>query len=411
MPPIVARGRAGSILVLLAATAAIHLRDEEVLDPAQAPSFAVHFARGAPGALPAGTRVRELTDANGVTWLCPTRAAVQDAGTGRKAALSRLDLALLALAGVVERQPCVLHVGGVDSYWSFEVCPGASARQFHAAVPGEDAPVAALSGEPGEGGGEGAAQLPRSLSLGTHVPGGDSLGVLPSGAPYLEQRFTGGAGGRSAVVQWLCRPGGMLPAASELDLPMELVGHEEEEAAAGGEGGSAYRFTVGVRDAGLCEHLESPSQLLAPLNGTCIEHSGGGWWQYSVCLGGRIRQYHLDNGVSSQESVLGDYDWATGETLVLPGGGGGEGGGAKGPTSAVESLLAIASSRAGAALVQWYTRGTPCTVLAGAPQRATAVRFECMPPAASNGDAHAFSFISIEETTTCGGFGRWAVEG
>jgi hypothetical protein len=149
-----------------------------------------------------------------------------------------------------------------------------------------------------------------------------------------------------------------------------------------------YALRVGVRSAELCAALPSPPALLAPINGTCIEHSPGGWWSYSVCLGSQVTQFHVEGGKRAQETVLGRYDWALGEALAEE-----------------ASAAAAAAAAAPAAIVQAYVGGSPCPVRGGAP-RSAAVRFECMPLGASAAGeeavgAFSLTFLHMREAPTC----------
>jgi hypothetical protein len=177
-------------------------------------------------------------------------------------------------------------------------------------------------------------------------------------------------------VTYECEPAGMAPGSL-----FDIVRVQEDPPL-------HYSLLVGTRDPVLCDMLPSPSRLLAPLNNTCIEHVDG-WWTYELCLGNKLRQYHPEGTKAVQDSTIGQYDWRAGEQL--------------GP----------AKVGAPPAIVQQYIGGTPCDVRKGMPRTAT-VRFECMPPATTDGTgassssssskgyaSHALSLLSIKENPTC----------
>ncbi len=351
---------------------------------------------GGGAAPPLGAPLHSYTmvDGAGARWRCAVPlgggGGAADGGAPPRAAAggggAPLERALAALGALRAAEACALRVEG---YWTFQVCAGGRVRQFH-----YDAP----SSSPG-----------RSLDLGSHVAARDRVEALPGGTRALLQRYEGGDDGRAADVTWVCLGGGggeegggvagavtaaagaaadgaapQPPPAPAPPAALEVLAVEESPPL-------VYALRVGVRSAELCAALPSPPALLAPINGTCIEHSPGGWWSYSVCLGSLVTQFHVEGGKRAQETVLGRYDWAQGEALAEEALAGGGGGGA--------------SAAAPAAIVQAYVGGSPCPVRGGAP-RSAAVRFECMPLGASAAGeeavgAFSLTFLSMREAPTC----------
>jgi hypothetical protein len=366
------------------------------------PSAAAGGTAGAPSPPPQSTHY--MVDGAGVRWRCVVPLVGDGAGgngggggggapppPGAPAGGAPLERALAALAALHAQGACALKPAG---YWTFQVCAGGRVRQFH---------VEELALPKGE-----------SLDLGSHAPARDRVETLPGGTRALTQRFEGGDGGRAADVQWVCG-GGAAAAAAAVAHPPAFAA---VAAAAGGAGGGAapppppplalevlsaeeappltYTLRVGVRSAALCAALPSPPTLLAPINNTCIEHSPGGWWSYSVCLGREVTQFHVEAGKRVQETVLGRYNWAQGEALV------GEGQ----PGTGVGAGAAPLAPLGAAAITQSYVEGAPCPVRGGAPRSAT-VRFECMPLGAGGAlgedavGALSLTFLHMREAPTC----------
>ncbi len=206
--------------------------------------------------------------------------------------------------------------------------------------------------------------------------------VAADGTVFFEEVFEGTEGGASAVVRWYCEPRGM---GRHHASASALLSVEEGP-------GAALALVVGVRNAAVCALLPSPARLLAPLNGTCIEHATGGWWSYEVCLGRRVSQFHADGeGGRLQSTVLGSYDWAHGERMAPAGAG-----------VRVEGVEL--GARATAGLTQLYARGAPGDVRGGSPRHAV-VRFECTPlgvgPSGEEVTQRSLSLLSVEEAPTC----------
>jgi len=383
--------RVTCLLLLLRAAAPTSSHDPSFLRPSHAQRWEVTF--GAPAAPPSPARGEPpsaplasytMTDGAGALWRCAVPLGGGGGGGGGGVAPSQgapLERALAALDALRAQEACALRVEG---YWTFRVCAGGRVTQFHADEP---------SGPAG-----------RALDLGSPVPARDRVEALPGGARALLQRFEGGDDGRAADVQWVCL-GGAAAAAAAAGAPSTSPTLELLSVAEAPE--RAYTLRVGVRSAALCAALPSPAALLAPINGTCIEHSPGGWWSYSVCLGREVTQFHVEGGARAQETVLGRYDWAAGEALAgegwagqpaAAGGGGGDGG---------APLAANLQTNLGAAaILQSYAGGSPCPVRGGTP-RSASVRFECVPPGAGGAlgeeavGAFSLTFLHMREAPTC----------
>ncbi len=368
----------------LSATVRVPSADPAFLRPSHAQRWEVLLGGGgsAPpeGAPSPPLSLHTMVDGSGARWQCAVPmgggGGGGSGGGSPPAPGAPLERALAVLGALRAQEACALRVTG---YWTFQVCAGGRVRQFHYEEP--------------------TALADRSLDLGAHVPARDRVESLPGGTRALSQRFEGGDGGRAADVQWVCAGGGGGSAATApapAPPALELLSVEEAPEL-------AYTLRVGVRSAALCAALPSPPALLAPINGTCIEHSPGGWWSYSVCLGREVTQFHAQDGKRVQETVLGRYDWAAGEALA------GEVGAAP-PDAAAEPPRAGAPPPppplgAAAAILQSYVGGEPCNVRGGTPRAAT-VRFECVPlGAGALGEetvgALSLTFLHMREAPTC----------
>ncbi|EOD35012.1 hypothetical protein EMIHUDRAFT_222736 [Emiliania huxleyi CCMP1516] len=185
--------------------------------------------------VPAGAKAGESSAA---------AAAVSPSST----ATERVRDALGALSGT-----CFFMRSG---YWTYEVCPGNSVRQYHAEN--------ALSG---------AAKVRTEFSLGTHNPAADKY--IESSQRFI-QKYVSGADGRSSTVQHIC------------------AGNRRDE--------------DGVISVPVAPDLElAPLRLLDKLGRRCFQHSKD-YWTYEVCPTKQVRQYHLEGRKVTTEFLLGKYD-------------------------------------------------------------------------------------------------------
>ena len=262
---------------------------------------------------------RRMADASGAAFLCcvPPPITGDDKPTS-DLRLERASAAAAAAAAAVSPSaaspaassapPCLNLSRG---FWTYSVCPGVSARQFHV---------------------EGVT-VSSDLSLGAYEPGGDALLLDGAGSVVLRQSFAGGSDGRAAWVDWLCAaPGALSPGTTATTA---LVGVDEDVAA------RRYVLHVASRERALCAALPSARGTVAPVNGTCSRFASG-WWQFEVCLGGELRQWHdAGGGARVQQASLGVYDWHAGEALD-------------------DAAAAAATGEAAPAILQRYTGGSVC---------------------------------------------------
>jgi Glucosidase II beta subunit-like protein len=302
----------------------------------------------------AGAVQYEMTSPLGDIFQCavPPPPQIADAGSTLGTLQKRVHKLLSDLLMRSSSKPCASQLLG---YWHYSACFNGPVQQWHA----------------------GNELYP--LSLGSVASAADSVESAPEGGPlYYVQRFEGGSGGRSSSVRWRCATGG----ANNSQVKMLSVAEPSL---------LSYTVTMSVASTALCELLPSATALLAPLNGTCIEHLTAGWWSYEVCVGGSVKQFHAENGVRSQVQLLGQYNWTFGERVFAPWEGiGVEHGGGQG-------------ARGVSALSQVYSGGGPCNVKGGEPRMAI-VRFECMPAGSGlRGEVRPSSIklLQMEENPTC----------
>ena len=259
--------------------------------------------------VPAGAKAGESSAA---------AAAVSPSST----ATERVRDALGALSGT-----CFFMRSG---YWTYEVCPGNSVRQYHAEN--------ALSG---------AAKVRTEFSLGTHNPAADKY--IESSQRFI-QKYVSGADGRSSTVQHICAGNrrdedGVIsvaePAARSYLITLRSAAMCAAAAAAAGAaadtGGKATRGSSaaaasaaassaaasaaaspaaaasvgasgGVEEVPVAPDLElAPLRLLDKLGRRCFQHSKD-YWTYEVCPTKQVRQYHLEGRKVTTEFLLGKYD-------------------------------------------------------------------------------------------------------
>ena len=107
-------------------------------------------------------------------------SASSSSSGGDSSAATTIEQATTRLAGL--RGTCYfMRVG----YWTYEVCPWATVRQYHS-----------------ESGGAGAPTVHSEHSLGKYA--GDGSDEFNADRVIYSQQFTGGAEGRSSVVRYLC---------------------------------------------------------------------------------------------------------------------------------------------------------------------------------------------------------------
>lgn len=119
--------------------------------------------------------------------------------------------------------------------------------------------------------------------------------------------------------------------------------------------------------------------LFGALAGKCMRYEAG-WWQYELCFGGRLRQFHG----TSQNNILGEYSEAATRLLAE-----------KQRRARHEAMAASPTGRVPMGLVtQVYTQGSTCDVT-GKP-RQTIVVFVCRTT-----DAASVVLSAIEELEVC----------
>lgn len=301
-----------------------------------------------------------MRDSQGRAYDCTvpsvlTAAQMRDKHTDeRLSAVSSAVLAALETAGnggAAAAASASAHVSSISQgcvrkrldYWTYEVCPGRRVSQFRADPSG--APVSSSA----------------TFSLGDYDATGDALSNDAFGAVTYAQRYSGGTDGRAATVTFVCEPPDMAPGAA-----VDVLSVAEPSPV-------SYALRVGVRDAAACARLPTPAALIRPFNGSCVRWAAGGWWAYSICVGGKITQFHEEGTRVTAEVTLGEYDWRAGEALD------------------------VASVGENAAIVQRFAEGTPCDLKGGA-RRSADVRFEC---AADGSTGASLTVLSLSEPSTC----------
>jgi len=127
------------------------------------------------------------------------------------------------------------------------------------------------------------------------------------------------------------------------------------------------------------------------MQGVCVQRNEG-WWTYEVCIGRSVRQFHAEASAAPLvDFSLGQYQGDFGtiadtqqNRLLL----------AQSSSGSIYGSMAPLSSGSpeAAALVQMYTRGTPCDETGST--RETEVRFVCQ------GD-DTVQLRSVKEVATC----------
>lgn len=143
-----------------------------------------------------------------------------------------------------------------------------------------------------------------------------------------------------------------------------------------------YVLTVGISDTAVCGKLTSVRQIMKQINGSCSTLKKG-WWNYEVCLGSHVKQYHLESKKVASEFLLGKFNKDI-DTYVDEG---------QVPESIRKNKKSARSQPAEylPAIVQQYDDGTHCDV--SMQPRQTEVRIQC--------GSEYFEVSSIKEVKTC----------
>lgn len=197
-------------------------------------------------------------------------------------------------------------------YWSYEVCPWQTVRQYH--VDNLRSPAAATPG---------SANERRTLEnlLGKYEP---SYDVYTPGERIYSQRYLDGDGGREVTVRYVCRQNARqddgIATVSEpservylitlqlasvcVDLPASMP------AAATSSEQNSVTASVSA-DIAL-----SSMRLLEPLEGAACFYFAKDYWNYEFCPNKSVRQFHEHERRISAEFLLGAYD-ETADRLVI----------------------------------------------------------------------------------------------
>ena len=310
---------------------------------------------------------------------------------------------------IKKEKNCVILRAG---YWTYEVCPFKTIRQYHVPISKRAHPdKKERMGKPTEN-----QEGEPLFILGKYMPHKDEIveGIYT-------QHFQGGSDNRKSVVSYHCNNIGgnamtdssntnaklsieepsalnyaitlktaavcqenivVEPTNAEND-EMEEVEYEEvveveEEVEVEDDGNNG-------REAPYSRHESSKKTLVArvqdalkPLKGVCLRFVES-WWTYELCVGGKIRQFHAEKKSNNQDDVitmeftLGKYDKQRNLNMASDG-------------------TAVAKVHPYSKFLQYYGKGTNCDLTKE--PRVVNVEYEC------SNSQHTY-IMGIVETSTC----------
>jgi hypothetical protein len=228
-----------------------------------------------------------------------------------------------------------------EGYWTYEVCPMRNVGQFH------------MEGK----------KRSTVFDLGQYEQGKDTLKRAGPGESMMYvQHFSGGTGGRKAVVTYSC---------GAAKAKVLSVGESPK-----------HTYNIRVETPLLCEQGNA-SALLAPYHGQCIKKKKG-WWTHELCLGQKMRQYHKDKKEKiDQEYLVGSWNQRMNEKLEADG------------LAIQEEVLMDETGveQQKTVFVQQYTDGALCD-LTKKPRQVTVWHY-CAK------EQYGVVITSVEETNTC----------